>query len=254
MVLVWASTATTNGIARDGHLPAGSGQARPVRRHPGATLLDPVPEFLSGLPGDPPALRAADLGGDPFAAFRTWLELARGSEDPAVDAMALATASAASVPSVRIVLLRGLDDRGLTFHTHRLSRKGDEIAAVPRAAIVLHWTRPIHRQVRVEGQVEPLEDETSDEYFRRRPVGGRLAAWASPQSQVVASRAELEGLWEDARRRFPDDGAIPRPPNWCGYRVVPDIFEFWQGRQNRLHDRIRFRRLGESWIRERLAP
>jgi len=199
-------------------------------------------------------LRVADLGGDPFAALRTWLELARSGGDEAVDAMALATVSADGVPSVRIVLLRGPDDRGLTFHTHRLSRKGAEVAAVPRAAIVLHWTRPIHRQVRVEGKVEPIEDETSDEYFRGRPAGGRIAAWASPQSEVVASRAALDALWEDARRRFPDDDAIPRPPDWCGYRVVPEMFEFWQGRQDRLHDRIRFRRLGESWIRERLAP
>jgi len=168
--------------------------------------------------------------------------------------MALATASAAGVPSVRMVLLRGPDDRGLTFHTHRLSRKGDEIAAVPRAAVVLHWTRPFHRQVRVEGRVEALEDEASDAYFRSRPVGGRLSAWASPQSQVVASRAELEGLWGLVRQRFPDDDAIPRPPNWGGYRLVPDIFEFWQGRRDRLHDRIRFRLLGEQWIPERLAP
>ena len=207
-----------------------------------------------GLPDDPPALRAADLGGDPFVAFRTWLALARESGEEAARAMALATASAAGVPSVRMVLLRGPDDRGLTFHTHRLSRKGDEIAAVPRAAVVLHWTRPFHRQVRVEGRVEALEDEASDAYFRSRPVGGRLSAWASPQSQVVASRAELEGLWGLVRQRFPDDDAIPRPPNWGGYRLVPDIFEFWQGRRDRLHDRIRFRLLGEQWIPERLAP
>jgi pyridoxamine 5'-phosphate oxidase len=213
-----------------------------------------VPDSPSGLPDDPPALRAADLGGDPFAAFRTWLTLARESGEEAADAMALATTSAAGVPSVRMVLLRGPDDRGLTFHTHRLSRKGGEIAAVPRAAIVLHWTRPFHRQVRVEGRVEALEDEASDAYFHSRPVGGRLSAWASPQSQVVASRAELERLWEVARHRFPDDEAIPRPPNWGGYRLVPDVFEFWQSRRDRLHDRIRFRRLGDSWMRERLAP
>ena len=213
-----------------------------------------MPDSPSGLPDDPPALRAADLGGDPFAAFRTWLTLARESGEEAADAMALATTSAAGVPSVRMVLLRGPDDRGLTFHTHRLSRKGGEIAAVPRAAIVLHWTRPFHRQVRVEGRVEALEDEASDAYFHSRPVGGRLSAWASPQSQVVASRAELERLWEVARHRFPDDEAIPRPPNWGGYRLVPDVFEFWQSRRDRLHDRIRFRRLGDSWMRERLAP
>ena len=206
------------------------------------------------LPDDHPPLRSADLGDDPFAALHSWLELAREAGDEAANAMALATVSAAGAPSVRIVLLRGVDQRGLVFHTHRLSRKGAEMAARPEVALALRWTRPFHRQVRVEGGVERLEDELSDAHLRDRPVGGRLSAWASPQSQVVSGREELERRWSEARRQFPDDDAIPRPPEWGGYRVLPENFEFWQGRQDRLHDRIRFQRAGAVWLRERLAP
>ena len=206
------------------------------------------------LSDDHPPLRAADLGDDPFAALLAWLALAREAGDEAAGAIALATVSPAGAPSVRIVLLRGADHDGLVFHTHRLSRKGVEMEATPEVALVLHWTRPIHRQVRVEGRAELLPDELSDRHFRGRPAGGRLSAWASPQSQVVAGRDELERRWAEARRRFPDDDAIPRPPEWVGYRVVPETFEFWQGREDRLHDRIRFRRAGAAWVRERLAP
>jgi len=146
------------------------------------------------------------------------------------------------VPPVRIVLLRTADREGLVFHTHRLSRKAVEMEAHPEVALLLHWNRPIHRQVGVEGRAERLEDELSDAYFFERPAGGRPSAWASPQSQVVSGRDELERRWQEARCRFPDDGAIPRPAEWGGYRVVPECFEFWQGREDRLHDRIRFRR------------
>jgi len=178
----------------------------------------------------------------------------REAGDEAANAMALATVSPAGAPSVRVVLLRGADHDGLVFHTHRLSRKGVEMDGRAEVALVLHWTRPIHRQVRVEGRVERLEDELSDAHFRDGPVGGRLSVWASPQSQVVSGRDELERRWAEARRRFPDDNAISRPPEWGGYRVVPEIFEFWQGREDRLHDRIRFRRAGAAGVRERLAP
>jgi pyridoxamine 5'-phosphate oxidase len=208
------------------------------------------PEFL----GDHPPLHAADLGHDPVAALQAWLELAREAGDEAANAMALATASPAGAPSVRIVLLRTADHEGLVFHTHRLSRKAVEMEARPEVALALHWTRPIHRQVRVEGRAERLEDELSDAYFLGRPAGGRLSAWASPQSQVISGRDELERLWEAARRRFPNDASIPRPPEWGGYRVIPQCFEFWQNREDRLHDRIRFRRTGGAWVRERLAP
>ena len=206
------------------------------------------------LPDDHPPLRAADLGDDPFAALHSWLAVAREAGDEAANAMALATVSAAGAPSVRIVLLRAADHEGLVFHTHRLSRKGVEMEARPEVALALDWTRPFHRQVRVEGRVERLDDELSDVHFRDRPVGGRLSAWASPQSQVVSGRDDLERRWSEARRRFPDDDAIPRPPEWGGYRVLPETFEFWQGREDRVHDRIRFRRAGTAWVRERLAP
>jgi pyridoxamine 5'-phosphate oxidase len=213
-----------------------------------------VPQPTGDLPSDQPPLGAADLGSDPLAAFRGWLEAARQAGDPAADAVALATASPEGAPSVRLVLLRGLDPGGLVFFTNRQSRKGRELSARPRAALAFHWTVPVHRQVRVEGAVELLDDASSDLYYRGRPLGARISAWASPQSQVVGGRQELERLWEEARRRFPDDEAIPRPPHWGGYRVVPDSVEFWQGRQDRLHDRIRFRRAGDGWVRERLAP
>ena len=202
----------------------------------------------------PPPLEAEDLGGDPIAACGRWLQEASVSGAQAADAMALATVSADGVASVRMVLLRGLDERGFAFHTNRRSRKGEELASRPRAALLLHWAVPVGRQVRVEGTVVLLEDEASDVYFAGRPPGGRISAWASPQSQVIASRDALERLWAEARTRFPDDQAIPRPPHWGGYRVVPEVIEFWQGRDDRLHDRIRFRRQGGGWVSERLAP
>lgn len=201
-----------------------------------------------------PPLTPEDLGGDPVAAFQRWRDLAAGRSVWAADAMTVATVSPEGRPSVRIVLLRGFDERGFVFHTSRASRKAEDLAARPFAAVLFHWAAPLHRQVRAEGRVELLEDEASDAYFRGRPAGAQISAWASPQSQVVADREELEQLWAEARRRFPDDDAIPRPAHWGGYRVVPEVFEFWQGRQDRLHDRIRLRRAGDGWIPERLAP
>lgn len=201
-----------------------------------------------------PPLAPEDLGGDPVAAFRRWRDLASEYSVAAADAMTLATVSAEGLPSVRIVLLRGFDERGFVFHTSRASRKANDLAARPFAAVLFHWAGPLHRQVRAEGRVEVLEDEASDAYFRSRPAGAQISAWASPQSRVVADRDALEQLWADARLRFPDDDAIPRPDAWGGYRVVPEMFEFWQGRQDRLHDRIRFRRVGDGWTQARLAP
>jgi pyridoxamine 5'-phosphate oxidase len=202
---------------------------------------------------DPP-LTPEDLGGDPVSAFQRWRDLAAGHSVAAADAMALAAVSAEGRPSVRIVLLRGFDERGFVFYTSRTSRKAAELAARPFAAVLFHWVAPLHRQVRAEGSVELLDDEASDAYFRSRPAGAKISAWASAQSRVVADRQELEQQWAEARRRFPDDDAIPRPRDWGGYRVVPETFEFWQGRQDRLHDRIRFRRAGGGWVQERLAP
>ena len=212
-------------------------------------MSDPPPR-----PVAPPPLDAEELGEDPIEACGRWLQAASRSGAQAADAMALATVSADGLPSVRMVLLRGLDERGFTFHTNRHSRKGEELASRPQAALLFHWAVPVGRQIRVEGTVEPLDDEASDAYFAGRPPGGRISAWASPQSRVIGSRKKLERLWAEARARFPNDRAIPRPPFWGGYRVVAEVIEFWQGREDRLHDRIRFRRRGEGWVRERLAP
>jgi pyridoxamine 5'-phosphate oxidase len=151
------------------------------------------------------------------------------------------------------VLLRGCDERGFTFFTNYLSRKGRELEANPQAALVFHW-QPLERQVRVEGSVERVSDEESDAYFQSRPTGSRLGAWASPQSEVIPGREVLDTRCRELEVRY-SDGQIPRPENWGGYRLIPKSFEFWQGRPNRLHDRLRFRRSGDgAWLIERLAP
>lgn len=194
----------------------------------------------------------ADLDPDPVRQFAAWLGDARAAGIEHAEATALATADAAGRPSARMVLLKGADERGFSFFTNRESRKAAELAANPRAALVFHW-QPLRRQVRVEGRVELIGDEESLAYFRTRPLGSRLAAWASPQSRPLADRAELERRYEEAAARF-GDGDPPLPPFWGGYRVVPDALEFWQGRESRLHDRVRYERRGDGWTRRRLAP
>jgi pyridoxamine 5'-phosphate oxidase len=166
--------------------------------------------------------------------------------------MALATSTPDGRPSVRMVLLKGHDERGFTFFTNRESRKGDEIAANPNAALVLYW-QPLNRQVRIEGAVERIADAESEAYFATRPPASRIAAWASPQSQPITGRAELDERYAATEARFLG-GDVPLPPFWGGYRVVPEAIEFWQGRENRFHDRIRYERSADGWTRERLAP
>jgi pyridoxamine 5'-phosphate oxidase len=194
-----------------------------------------------------------DLDPDPIRQFQLWFDEALAAKVDEPNAMALATATTDGVPSVRIVLLKGVDERGFTFHTCYEGRKGRELDANPNAALVLFWPA-LERQVRIEGRVERVSDEESDAYFKSRPVESRLGAWASPQSQVVPSRATFEDRMEECRARYPD-GNIPRPPNWGGYRVLPHTIEFWQGRPSRLHDRARYGRAttGE-WTIDRLAP
>jgi pyridoxamine 5'-phosphate oxidase len=165
--------------------------------------------------------------------------------------MTVATADAAGRPSARIVLLRGWDERGFVFFTNYESRKGREAEANPYASLLFFWD-VLEREVRIDGRIERLADAESDAYFERRPRGHRLSAWASPQSRVVPDRATLERAMDDAERRFAGD--VPRPPHWGGYRVVPDSIEFWQGRRNRVHDRLVYRRAAGDWTRERLAP
>jgi pyridoxamine 5'-phosphate oxidase len=192
-----------------------------------------------------------DLDPDPIVALEAWLRDAEGvSVRP--DAMTLATATADGRPSARIVLLRGLDGRGLAFFTNRASRKGRELEENPRAALVLHWPE-LGRQVRVEGSVERVDQEESREYWETRPLRSRIAAWASPQSRPLTDRAELDALYAAAEARFGNDD-VPLPDFWGGYRVVPDAIEFWEHQDDRLHDRVRYERTESGWRRERLAP
>jgi len=198
-------------------------------------------------------LTEADAGTDPFALFRVWFDqaLAAGLQEP--NAFTLATCTPDGVPSARAVLLKALDARGFTFFTNYDSRKGGELAANPRAALVFLW-HPLERQVRIEGTVERVAAAESDEYFATRPLGSRFGAWASSQSAVIPGREFLERRHAELVAEYPD-GTVPRPPNWGGYRVLPTALEFWQGRRSRLHDRIRFaRQPGATWLRERLAP
>lgn len=191
-------------------------------------------------------------GDDPIELFRVWFVQALSAELAEPNAMSLATVAADGLPSVRIVLLKGFDHEGFTFFTNYESRKGRELSANPHAALAFWW-HEFERQVRVEGRVEKVSPAESDEYFAMRPLGSRLGAWASSQSEVVLDRDSLDRQYADLAARY-SDGNVPRPLHWGGYRLVPDALEFWQGRPNRLHDRIRFRRSGGGWVRERLAP
>ena len=184
---------------------------------------------------------------DPLRQFARWSE--EGGDE--LGAVALATATPDGLPSLRMVLLKGADAHGLTFFSNYQSRKGHELEANPHAALLAYWPRA-GRQVRVEGEVARLDPAESDAYFATRPIGSRLSAAASPQSAVVSDRAELERSVADVRGRHGDDP--PRPESWGGYRLVPVTWEFWQHREDRLHDRLRYRRDGSSWLIERLAP
>jgi pyridoxamine 5'-phosphate oxidase len=197
-------------------------------------------------------LTAELVAADPFEQFRGWLEAALhadGIVEP--NAMSVATVGANGRPSARIVLLRQWDARGFVFYTNYESRKGGELSAHPHAAL-LFWWGALERQVRIEGAVERVLDVESDAYFASRPRGHRLSAWASQQSAVVPDRETLARAMAGADQRFPGD--VPRPPFWGGFRVVPDRFEFWQGRPNRVHDRIAYERAADGWTRARLSP
>jgi pyridoxamine 5'-phosphate oxidase len=193
-----------------------------------------------------------DLDPDPLAQFQGWFAEARDAGVEVPEAMALATATADGRPSARMVLLKAADERGFAFHTNYESRKGGELTANPRAALLFHW-RLLGRQVRVEGEVERVATDESEAYFRTRPVGSRLAAWASPQSRALPDRAELDRLYAEAAARFPGED-VPLPPHWGGFRLLPEEYEFWQHQENRLHDRVRYERDGAGWRRARLAP
>jgi pyridoxamine 5'-phosphate oxidase len=194
-----------------------------------------------------------EAGADPLALFDRWYLEARKAGLYLPESMALATSTAQGKPSVRQVLLKAFDDRGFVFYTNYDSRKGVEITDNPVAALAVHW--PIlQRQVRINGPVERTSAEESRAYFDSRPRGSRIGAWASDQSSVLRDRDELERRFKDTQKRFPGGSEVPLPPFWGGYRVVPETIEFWQGRANRLHDRLRFTRDGNGWTIDRLYP
>jgi pyridoxamine 5'-phosphate oxidase len=197
------------------------------------------------------SLDEADAAADPFAQFQRWFDEAVRAELPTPNAMTLATASADGAPGARIVLLKGADPQGFVFYTNYQSRKGRELAVNPRAVLVFHWIE-LEREVRIEGAVEKTSATESDEYFSSRPLGSRHAAIASPQSSVVANRAALETRFAEAAK---SQGDTPmRPAHWGGYRLNPVAIEFWQGRRNRLHDRLLYTRSADRWSISRLAP
>jgi pyridoxamine 5'-phosphate oxidase len=192
-----------------------------------------------------------DVDRDPLKQFGVWMVEAIHAQVPEPTAMSLATVSAKGRSSARIVLLKGLDPRGFVFFTNYDSRKGKDLAVNPVAALAFLW-KELERQVRIEGSVEKVSANESEAYYATRPLGSRIGAWASPQSEAIENRAWLEKRWEELGKQYGDNP--PLPPNWGGYRVIPDYLEFWQGRRSRLHDRIAFTRSTGGWKIARLAP
>ena len=188
---------------------------------------------------------------DPLKQFDQWLQEAIRSEIPEPNAMTLATVSKENRPSTRPVLIKGYDERGIVWYTNYESRKGRELSGNPWAALQFHWVE-LERVVRIEGKVEKVSDKESDDYFKSRPFDHRIGAWASPQSQVITNRSVIEKAAGKYVSEYPNDP--PRPKNWGGYRLKPELWEFWQGRKSRLHDRLRYRLEKAKWARERLAP
>lgn len=199
------------------------------------------------------ALNEADMADNPMDQFARWWDDAIRSEIDEVNAMTLATATLGGLPSARIVLLKGFDERGFIFFTNYQSHKGREMEQNPRASLVFFW-KELERQVRIEGMVERIPEKESEDYFQSRPEGSRIGAWASPQSSVIDNREVIESNVKELEKKF-SDGVIPRPEHWGGYVVRPANIEFWQGRSSRLHDRVKYvHQLGNKWQMLRLAP
>jgi pyridoxamine 5'-phosphate oxidase len=199
-------------------------------------------------------LSEADLAPTWLEQFRSWMRDAVSAELREANAMVVATADTSAAPSARFVLLKGLDERGFVFYTNLDSRKGRELAANPQSGLVFPWYA-LQRQVTVRGRVERASEDEADAYWATRPWGSRIGAAASPQSTVVGSREELDARWDELAAQYPEGTDVPRPPHWGGLRVMPESVEFWQGRRNRMHDRLRYRRDdGGAWVVERLAP
>lgn len=197
-------------------------------------------------------LLEADLDSSPFKQFAKWFQQALDAGLPEPNAMTLATAARSGKPSARIVLLKGFDEQGFVFYTNYESRKGRELAENPQAALVFHWVE-LERQVCITGSVSRVSPEESESYFRSRPEGSQLGAWASRQSEVISDRQVLEKRLSQLAVDYADR-PVPRPPYWGGFRLAPDAIEFWQGRPNRLHDRLRYRLQTNQWLIERLSP
>ena len=199
------------------------------------------------------SLLEADVNADPFIQFQTWFDAAVTAKLPEPNAMTIATATPDGIPSARVVLLKAVDVRGFVFFTNYNSHKAQELAANPQAALVFLWTE-MERQVRIQGTVEKINPVESDEYYYSRPAGSRLGAWASEQSQVIPDRSILEDRLAALKAQHPD-GDIARPEHWGGFRVIPTVIEFWQGRSSRLHDRLRYRLdKATGWTIDRLSP
>jgi pyridoxamine 5'-phosphate oxidase len=202
----------------------------------------------------PDAFDERTVDPDPFRQFASWYADAEVATQDKAAAMVIATATPDGRPSARVVLLRGVDERGFVFFTNYESRKGDELGANPVAAGLFHWPQ-LDRQIRLEGPTTKIAPAESDAYFAQRPRGHQVGAWASPQSAPIADRAALQARFDDAEARFADGGRpVPRPDFWGGYRLAPETFEFWQNRADRLHDRVRYTRRDGGWVIERLAP
>ncbi|MBL7974928.1 MAG: pyridoxamine 5'-phosphate oxidase [Candidatus Kapabacteria bacterium] len=197
-------------------------------------------------------LDESNVAASPFSQFHTWFNEALHAELPEPNAMTLATATPDARPSARVLLLKGFDEQGFVFYTNYLSRKGEELAANPHACLLFFWVE-LERQVRIEGTIAKVSRQESDEYFQSRPHGSRLGAWSSEQSSVVPNRQALEQRYADVVERF-GENPVPLPDFWGGYRLTPTYFEFWQGRENRMHDRIAYTQHNNLWNVERLSP